>query len=368
MAERIGVIAGGRLIAEGTLDELRGRPAAARASRTSSSPLAGRAPPRDRRPAKPRSGSLATSSACLARLAAHDDRRQPAPAVDSGSIILLVVVLGLHLPARMVGRFATLATSGQLARQPSPAASCLYWSLMLSQAMDRRPAPSTPAPISTSSCPRRCRPPALRRPHRRQRPPHRRRWPSSSPRPSSTSSSSAGGRPGSPPTVSRLRRRRAAAVAVAAHRRAVPAARASAHAAGRSGRGRRDRRSLRHRHPGRRHPLLRHARPARPSSPSDRRRHGAATSKLRLAAGPRGPRRPSALAAVIAAAWSSSSSSPSYLPRRFGEHALAATGISQRRHAPASGQSRFRRARRPPHCAARNGCCSAATPGSGRKR
>ena len=77
MADRIGVIAGGRLIAEGTLDELRGQAGKSRDQPRGHVPRAGRR--RGRRQREPRParspGSRARVAPRLARLAVDDDGR-----------------------------------------------------------------------------------------------------------------------------------------------------------------------------------------------------------------------------------------------------------------------------------------------------
>ena len=136
MAGRIGAISGGRLIAEGTLDDLRGAGARGRSLEDVFLSLIAESAAGDR-PGDARLVRSPRAPHRLAGMAGHDDREQPAAAVDRAHHLDRLFLI-LHLPAYiMVGNFATPDRVMDKATLFSVTISvCLYGSLMLSQAME----------------------------------------------------------------------------------------------------------------------------------------------------------------------------------------------------------------------------------------
>ena len=110
MADRIGVIAGGRLIAEGTLDELR-RQTGKSGTSLEDTFLALVAEQAQAPREQPRHTGLVRAPRVapgLARLARHDDGR-PAPARRTVAVAIVLRIVFMHFIAySMVGRFAGL--------------------------------------------------------------------------------------------------------------------------------------------------------------------------------------------------------------------------------------------------------------------
>ena len=349
MADRIGVIAGGRLIAEGTLDELR-RQTGKSGSSLEDTFLALVAPGDRRRVSH--AGTLAWFARHECRLAwrdwlSHDDGR-PSPAHAHGGDRPRRL-RDLHARRRLRHGRPLCAMSPPIPTSrrwsSSPAALLLSWSLMLSQAMEsvtrafyaradldlilsspaaaRRLFAVRIAAMAVSTVadgraagralhqrPGRARRPALARRLRRRRRDGRDR-------------DRAGRRP---------------------HHRALPPDRPQAHAARRADRRGRDRRRLRHRPAGRRDPLLRHAVPHRLPGVGQRwwRSRPPPTASSGGRPAPSSATSP-ALAVVLAAACSCSAAPSCFFAPRFAHHAIAAAGISNGAGGQRRGPARFRR-------------------------
>ena len=140
MADRIGVIAGGRLIAEGTLDELRHQTGQTAITPGRHLPHAGRRASRSRvsQPAHIALARRPRIAARLARLAVADDGRPPAARAHRRDRASSSSPLFMHLFAwSIVEGYADANVADDAATLVGVTGTLLLsWSLMLSQAME----------------------------------------------------------------------------------------------------------------------------------------------------------------------------------------------------------------------------------------